>query len=69
LTKIRNYGYIPSMRNVSMLKDRRRQVQTGQSARRDKESETPPDTLSGASPVKAAEGYGRLRKANEGKKK
>jgi hypothetical protein len=56
LTKIRNYGYILSMRNVSVLKDRLRLVKTGQIGPAEKGAETPPNALSEPSPIKVNEG-------------
>jgi hypothetical protein len=56
LTKIRNYGYIASMRNVSVLRNRRRLVKTGQIGPAEKGVETPPNPLSEPSPMKVNQG-------------
>jgi hypothetical protein len=44
------------MRNVDVLRDRRRLVKTGQRGPADKGAETPLNSLSEAFPMKAAEG-------------
>jgi hypothetical protein len=57
LTKIRTYGYILSMRNVRMLRGRRRQVKTGQIGPAEKGAETPPNPLSEPLPIKVNKGH------------
>jgi hypothetical protein len=45
------------MRNVSVLKDRRRQVETGQTGPAEKGAETPPNPLSEPLPKKVNKGH------------